>query len=248
MCEIPTRYVYITGHGRYLWYFMQNLLLKTTRKNSATTGRIFIKSDIWVFFKICRYNWSLITIWREWRVLYMGTNVQFWSYLVHFFLEWDVADKSCRESQNTHFMFNNVFFSENRVFYEIIWKNVERGRPQTTIWRMRIACWIPKDTDTFPEYIILIDFPLQPKLQARALMLRYTYVACPVISWPTTNIVDRDSAVGTATRYGLDGPGIESRWGGDFQHPVQTGPRSTQPPVQMVSNLFSKGKAAGAWR
>jgi len=26
--------------------------------------------------------------------------------------------------------------------------------------------------------------------------------------------MDRDSSVGIATRYGLDGPGIESRWGG----------------------------------
>ena len=29
----------------------------------------------------------------------------------------------------------------------------------------------------------------------------------------------RDSSVGIATRYGLDGPGIESRWGRDFPHP-----------------------------
>jgi hypothetical protein len=28
----------------------------------------------------------------------------------------------------------------------------------------------------------------------------------------------RDSAVGIATRYGLDGPGIQSRWGRDFPH------------------------------
>jgi hypothetical protein len=28
----------------------------------------------------------------------------------------------------------------------------------------------------------------------------------------------RDSSVGIATRYGLDGPGIESRWGRDFSH------------------------------
>jgi hypothetical protein len=27
-----------------------------------------------------------------------------------------------------------------------------------------------------------------------------------------------DSAVGIATGYGLDGPGIESRWGRDFPH------------------------------
>jgi hypothetical protein len=31
--------------------------------------------------------------------------------------------------------------------------------------------------------------------------------------------VDRDSSVGIATRYGLDGPGIEPRWGRDFPHP-----------------------------
>ena len=34
----------------------------------------------------------------------------------------------------------------------------------------------------------------------------------------------RDSAVGIATRYGLDGPGIESPWGTRFSAPVQTGP------------------------
>ena len=39
------------------------------------------------------------------------------------------------------------------------------------------------------------------------------------------SLVGRDSAVGIATRYGLDGPGIESRWGGlDFPHPSRTDP------------------------
>ena len=32
------------------------------------------------------------------------------------------------------------------------------------------------------------------------------------------------SVVGIATGYGLDGPGIESRWGARFSTPVQTGP------------------------
>jgi hypothetical protein len=42
---------------------------------------------------------------------------------------------------NTDFVFRNFF--ENHAVYEIMWKNfVERGRPQMTIWRMRIACWI----------------------------------------------------------------------------------------------------------
>jgi len=34
----------------------------------------------------------------------------------------------------------------------------------------------------------------------------------------------RDSAVGIGTRYGLDGPGIESRWGARFRALVLNGP------------------------
>ena len=37
------------------------------------------------------------------------------------------------------------------------------------------------------------------------------------------NIVGRHCAVGMATSYGLDYPGIESRWGGRFSAPVLTG-------------------------
>ena len=37
-------------------------------------------------------------------------------------------------------------------------------------------------------------------------------------------IVSRDSSVGIATRYSLDGPGIESRLEARFCTPVQTGP------------------------
>jgi len=43
----------------------------------------------------------------------------------------NVSDKSCTEDQNKHFMPNNVFSSENRAVYEIMWKNMEGPeRPQ----------------------------------------------------------------------------------------------------------------------
>jgi hypothetical protein len=62
-----------------------------------------------------------------------------------------------------------------------MWKNVvERGRPQMTIWCMRIAWWIPKATDTHSEYVIIIAFPLQQWLNEGASMLRYAYIACLV--------------------------------------------------------------------
>jgi hypothetical protein len=50
--------------------------------------------------------------------------------------------------------------------------------------------------------------------------------------------VGRDSLGGIATRYGLDGPGIESRWGGDFSQPSRPALGPTQPPIQWVPGLF----------
>ena len=53
---------------------------------------------------------------------------------------------------------------------------------------------------------------------------------------------------GIATRYGLDGTGIESWWGRDFPHPPEPAQVHTQRPIKKVSGLFPRGKAAGAWR
>jgi hypothetical protein len=81
----------------------------------------------------------------------------------------NVSDKICRENPNTNFMFNGVFFFEKRAVYEIMWKNiVVLDTTQMAIWRMRIACWIPKATYTHSEYVILIAFPRQQWLHERA--------------------------------------------------------------------------------
>jgi hypothetical protein len=52
----------------------------------------------------------------------------------------------------------------------------------------------------------------------------------------------RDSSVGIATGYGLDGPGIEFRWGRDIQHLSREVLGPTQPPVQWILGLFPDGK------
>ena len=49
--------------------------------------------------------------------------------------------------------------------------------PQMTIWRMRIACWIPKATDTRSEHVILVSYTRQQKLHEPAPTLRH-YVYC----------------------------------------------------------------------
>jgi len=65
----------------------------------------------------------------------------------------------------------------------------------------------------------------------------------PHCARPECNVVMNDTRVGwdssvdVATRYGLDGPGIESRWGRDFQHPSRPALGPTQPPIQWVPGL-----------
>jgi hypothetical protein len=73
------------------------------------------------------------------------------------------------------FVFSNGF-SENPVVCEIMWKNVEWGRPQMA-WCMHTACWIAKATNTHSEYLILNAFPMQPWLQESAPTLGYTYIS-----------------------------------------------------------------------
>jgi len=58
----------------------------------------------------------------------------------------------------------------------------------------------------------------------------------------------QDSSVGIATRYGLDGPGIESQWRRDFLHPSRPSLGPIQPPVEWGPGIFTGGKAAGPWR
>jgi len=57
----------------------------------------------------------------------------------------------------------------------------------------------------------------------------------------------RNGLVAISTRYGLDGPGIGSRWGVKFSVPLHIG--SEDPPSRMYNGyrFFSGRKVAGAW-
>ena len=55
----------------------------------------------------------------------------------------------------------------------------------------------------------------------------------------------RDIAVGIATRYGLDVPGIESRWETRFSAPVQTGPGAHPDSYTMGTGSFPGVKRPG---
>jgi hypothetical protein len=53
--------------------------------------------------------------------------------------------------------------------------------------------------------------------------------------------VGRDSAVGIATRYGLDGLGIDPPVGSRFSEPVQTGPGTHTASYKMGTESLSQG-------
>jgi hypothetical protein len=73
----------------------------------------------------------------------------------------------------THILCSITFFSENRVVYEIMWKNmVDPDMLHNNITRrMRTACWITKATDTL-KIFNLIAFPRLQSLRERASILR----------------------------------------------------------------------------
>jgi hypothetical protein len=107
------------------------------------------------FYKICQENSSLIQIGQLLGLLFMKTSTYFLSYSHSVRLRMrNVSVNCCRENKNTHFMFNN-FFSENRAFWKV--KNtVEPAGSQMKIWCMRIACCVPKATNTPSKCIIFL--------------------------------------------------------------------------------------------
>jgi hypothetical protein len=59
----------------------------------------------------------------------------------------------------------------------------------------------------------------------------------PHFRFSARNSVCLNSSVGIVTRYGLDGPGIDSRWGRNFPHRSIPVLRPTQPHIKWVPGL-----------
>jgi hypothetical protein len=61
----------------------------------------------------------------------------------------NVSDKFVEKIQTHMLSLITFFFSQDRAAYVIMWKNiVEPDKPRMTVWRTRIACSIPKATNT----------------------------------------------------------------------------------------------------
>jgi hypothetical protein len=92
----------------------------------------------------------------------MKTNIHFLSYLAQFFLEWEKFRTKVVEKIKTRILCYVTFFSKILPFMRKCGKYCTAGQAtdDSLIWRMRIACWTTKDTNTHSEYVILIAYPL----------------------------------------------------------------------------------------
>ena len=102
------------------------------------------------------------------------------------------SGKSCRENQNTHFMFSNYFFFQKSCYSWDIVEKYDRARQATgvsIIQCIHFACCITKarihthtHTHTHTQCLIHIyALPWQHWLHTHATVLCYIYIACLVV-------------------------------------------------------------------
>jgi hypothetical protein len=79
------------------------------RSTSTSTGRIFMKLDIWVFFQTLRRKFKChLTLTRRTSTLHDGMCVFMICRRTVLRIR-NVSDRNCRENQNTHFVLSNFF-------------------------------------------------------------------------------------------------------------------------------------------
>jgi hypothetical protein len=85
----------------------------------------------------------------------------------------NVSDKSCRDNQHTHIMFNNIFLRKSYRLRGYVgnYGTARHITDDNTLRRMNNACLIPKATNTHSECVMRIDFPLIQWLRGRASLI-----------------------------------------------------------------------------
>ena len=135
---------------------------------------------VWIFFKVCQENYSsLMRIWQEQQVLDMKTNKHFWSYLTHFFLEWEMFQIKLVEKMKIHILCSITFFWKLCLLYDNVgeYYTAWQVTDDNIIWCMHWACLITNATDTHLEYVTLTAFPWQQWLHECTSVL-HIYIHC----------------------------------------------------------------------
>jgi hypothetical protein len=150
----------------------------STWNSSSPTARIVMKSGIW----------CLRIFWKYVQKIQVSLNSESNNGTLHEDLctfiiisrsnvlkVRNISAARCRDTQNTHFMFNDLFRKSC-----LLWDNVEKcdkARQATgysSIRPIHIACC----TDTHSECVIIIACPQQQWIHESTSIFRYTYIAC----------------------------------------------------------------------
>jgi len=141
----------------------------------------------------------------------------------------NVSDGSCKNNQNTYFIFNKFFWISCRL-----WGNVEKHGTARQVTdeditlRMHIACWITKTTNTHSEYVIFIALPLQRWSRERSWIIiiiiiiiincNWVVIWCNWLFYMYTKyeIGDRCSTVVKVLCYKSEGRWFDPSWCLDF--------------------------------
>jgi len=85
-----------------------SVCLSVRMVKSATTEEIIIRLNVWVFFENLSRKLNFRENLTRTTLALHKAYVHLWQYLAEFLLEWETF-QSCRENQNTHFVFKTLF-------------------------------------------------------------------------------------------------------------------------------------------
>jgi hypothetical protein len=166
-----------------------------------------------------------------------------YTFIFHWRFEFEILNRNLRYDcfyfwKRCNFLFKILQNKAQLEDFKVLKNNkawVQRF-PQSVYWCfMRLA----KTVETTTSFLTLCV----------CMYWRHTFISffTRIILSCLYNCMGRDSSVGIVTGYGLDGPGIESRWGEFFR----TRPDRLCGPPSLPYNgyrVFPGGKAAGPWR
>jgi len=101
---------------------------------------------------------------------------------------------------------------------------------------IRLGARVPSGSNNKPLLVIFSGISVPSSLSTPA-QKKYWYIPVPYMG--------RESSVGIATCYRLDGPMIDSRWGARFSAPIQTGPGTHPASYTIGTGCFPGGKRLG---
>jgi hypothetical protein len=140
------------------FFFGKFAKLRKTTISFVMSVRLYVRPHGTTRLPLDGFSWNLIlgafskVCWENSRIA--GTTIAHsWKYLAHFFLEREMFHTKAVEKIETH-IFYSVFFFLKSCHLWGNWKNiVQRDRPQMEIWRMCIACWLPKATNAHTQVV-----------------------------------------------------------------------------------------------